>query len=89
EILFRADPPSDLARRGGGDFKSLLGKLPATKLIATHDLELAVELCTRVIVLDRGVVVADGPTHQLLDDEALMLAHGLERPHILRHIHPH
>ena len=43
----------------------------------------------RVIVLDRGRVVADGPTRQVLNDEPLMLAHGLERPHILRHSHPH
>lgn len=89
EILVLDEPTSDLDPRGRREFKTLLQQLPATKLIATHDLELAVELCTRVIVLDRGVVVADGPTHQLLDDEALMLAHGLERPHILRHIHPH
>jgi len=42
-----------------------------------------------VIVLDRGGVVAQGPTAELLADEELMLAHGLERPHILRHRHPH
>jgi hypothetical protein len=42
-----------------------------------------------VIVLDRGSVVAQGPTETLLSDETLMLAHGLEKPHILRHVHPH
>ena len=31
----------------------------------------------------------DGAIIKLLDDERLMLAHGLECPHILRHIHPH
>jgi hypothetical protein len=36
-----------------------------------------------------GAVVAAGPTVQLLSDEALMLRHSLERPHILRHLHPH
>jgi hypothetical protein len=40
-------------------------------------------------VLDAGRIVADGPTAQLLNDEDLMLDHGLERPHILRHQHPH
>jgi hypothetical protein len=40
-------------------------------------------------VLDGGAVVADGPVTDLLDNEELMLAHGLERPHILRHRHPH
>jgi hypothetical protein len=40
-------------------------------------------------VLDRGEMIADGRTVELLNDEALMFAHGLECPHILRHIHPH
>jgi len=50
---------------------------------------LVVEVCSRVIVLDGGRIVADGPTRDILNDEALMLAHALERPHILRHSHPH
>jgi energy-coupling factor transporter ATP-binding protein EcfA2 len=88
-ILILDEPTSDLDPRGRREFKALLRQIPATKLIATHDLELAVELCPRAIVLNHGEIVADGPTMELLNDEALMLAHGLERPHILRHIHPH
>ena len=88
-ILVLDEPTSDLDPRGRREFKALLRQIPATKLIATHDLELVVELCSRVIVLDRGEVVADGRTHELLGDEPLMLAHGLERPHILGHVHPH
>ena len=88
-ILILDEPTSDLDPRGRREFKALLRQIPATKLIATHDLELAVELCSRAIVLDRGEIVADGATVKLLNDEGLMLAHGLECPHILRHIHPH
>jgi cobalt/nickel transport system ATP-binding protein len=88
-VLVLDEPTSDLDPRGRREFKALLRRIPATKLIATHDLELVVELCSRAIVLDGGQIVAEGPVHQLLDDEALMLAHGLERPHILRHVHPH
>ncbi len=88
-ILILDEPTSDLDPRGRREFKALLRQIPATKLIATHDLELAVELCARTVVLDRGEIVADGATKELLNDEALMLAHGLERPHILRHTHPH
>ena len=88
-ILILDEPTSDLDPRGRREFKALLRQIPATKLIATHDLELAVELCARAIVLDRGKIVAEGATSELLNDEALMLTHGLERPHILRHIHPH
>jgi hypothetical protein len=40
-------------------------------------------------VLDAGRVVAEGPTVELLSNEALMLSHHLETPHILRHLHPH
>jgi energy-coupling factor transporter ATP-binding protein EcfA2 len=88
-VLVLDEPTSDLDPRGRREFKTLLQGIAATKLIATHDLEWVVELCSRVIVLDGGVVVADGPTTEILNDEPLMLAHGLERPHILRHHHPH
>jgi len=88
-VLVLDEPTSDLDPRGRREFKALLKTIPATKLIATHDLELAVELCSRAIVLDRGQIVADGATVAVLNDEELMLAHGLEKPHILRHIHPH
>jgi cobalt/nickel transport system ATP-binding protein len=83
------EPTSDLDPRGRRELMALLSRLPVTQLIATHDLEFVVEICPRTIVLDGGRIVADGPTRRLLDDEPLMLAHGLERPHILRHSHPH
>jgi cobalt/nickel transport system ATP-binding protein len=89
DILVLDEPTSDLDPRGRREFKALLRQIPATKLIATHDLELVVELCSRAVVLDRGLVVAAGPARELLNDEPLMLAHGLERPHLLRHSHPH
>ena len=53
-ILVLDEPTSDLDPRGRREFKALLREIPATKLIATHDLELAVELCARAVVLDRG-----------------------------------
>ena len=88
-VLVLDEPTSDLDPRGRREFKAMLRQLPATKLIATHDLELAVELCARTIILDHGQIIADGRTVELLADEQLMLAHGLERPHILHHRHPH
>jgi cobalt/nickel transport system ATP-binding protein len=88
-LLALDEPTSDLDPRGRRELKTLLGALPVTQIIATHDLELVVEICPRVILLDQGAVVAQGPTVEVLNDEALMLAHGLERPHVLRHRHPH
>jgi energy-coupling factor transporter ATP-binding protein EcfA2 len=88
-LLVLDEPTSDLDPRGRRELIALLSRLPVAQLIATHDLELVVSLCPRSIVLDGGRIVADGPTLELLDDESLMLAHGLERPHVLRHRHPH
>ena len=88
-VLALDEPTSDLDPRARRELKSFLQGLPVTQVIATHDLELVVELCPRAILLDAGAVVADGKTHELLNDEGLMVAHGLDRPHILRHSHPH
>ena len=89
EVLALDEPTSDLDPRAKRGLKALLRAIPATRIIATHDLELVVELCPRTIVLDEGRVIADGATVDLLSDEPFMLAHGLERPHILQHRHPH
>ncbi|MEW6364886.1 MAG: ABC transporter ATP-binding protein [Acidobacteriota bacterium] len=89
DILVMDEPSTHLDPRGRRRVIELLKSFEHTKIIATHDLELVVEVCPRVIVLDGGRAVAEGATSEILDDEPLMLAHGLERPHILRHQHPH
>ncbi len=88
-ILVLDEPTTSLDPKGRRELKELLRGISITKLIATHDLELVVELCTRAIVLDGGAIAAEGPTVELLSNEELMLRHNLERPHILRHLHPH
>jgi cobalt/nickel transport system ATP-binding protein len=88
-LLVLDEPTSDLDPRGRREFKKLLQSLPGAKIIATHDLELVVDLCLRAIILDAGELVAEGPTRALLSDEYLMLKHGLEKPHSLTHRHPH
>ncbi|MBN2164546.1 MAG: ABC transporter ATP-binding protein [Pontiellaceae bacterium] len=89
EVLVMDEPSANLDPRARRRLIELLRSFGHTRIIATHDLELAVEVCSRVIVLDEGRVVADGPMVGILNDEALMEEHGLERPHILRHMHPH
>lgn len=89
DVLVMDEPSANLDPRSRRGLIELLRSFEHTRIIASHDLELVVEVCTRVIVLDGGRVVADGPVREILNDEALMLAHGLERPHILRHSHPH
>lgn len=89
KVLALDEPTSNLDPRGKRKLHEILKALPVTKFIATHDLEMVVELCARTIVLDGGLIVAEGPTPELLGNEELMLKHGLEKPHILRHRHPH
>lgn len=88
-ILVLDEPTASLDPRGRREIKQLLRNIPITKLIATHDLEMVVELCSRVLVLDGGEIVAQGPAIELLSNEELMLKHNLEKPHILQHQHPH
>ncbi|MEI8121194.1 MAG: ABC transporter ATP-binding protein [bacterium] len=89
DVLVMDEPSSNLDPRGRRRLMELLRSFEHTRIIATHDLELVVELCPRVIVLDAGRVMADGPAREILGDEVLMLRHGLEKPHSLRHHHPH
>jgi energy-coupling factor transporter ATP-binding protein EcfA2 len=79
-VLVLDEPTANLDPRGRRRFIQLIRGLECTKLIASHDLEMALELCRRSILLDGGRVVADGPTQQMFGDAALMEAHGLEQP---------
>ena len=79
-VLALDEPTANLDPRARRRFIELLGGLPGVKLIATHDLEMVLALCPRTVLLDRGRVVADGPSRALLDDADLLEKHGLERP---------
>ncbi len=80
EILVLDEPSSNLDPAGRRELADVLRSLDITMLMVTHDLPYALELCPRAVVLDRGVVVADGGTQALLCDEDLMRAHRLELP---------
>ncbi len=79
EILVLDEPSAGLDPRARRSLINLLRELPQTMLVSTHDLRLVHELFPRTIVMDDGRIVADGPTEQLLNDEALLNAHGLEK----------
>ncbi len=83
-VLVLDEPTANLDPRGRRRFLGLIAGLPATKLIATHDLEMVVELCQTHRLLDAGRVVASGPTRSILADVRLLEAHGLEQPLSLR-----
>jgi cobalt/nickel transport system ATP-binding protein len=77
EILVFDEPTAGLDPRARRRLIELLVELPQTMLIATHDLALARQITPRAVVLDSGRVVADSPSAELLDDQDLMLQHGL------------
>jgi len=78
EILALDEPTAGLDPRTRRRLIGLLQELPQTMLCATHDMRLVAEVFPRTIILDGGRMVADGPTDQLLADEQLLEAHGLE-----------
>ncbi len=77
EILVIDEPTSNLDPRGKWALIDLLQRLPVTKIIASHDLELVRALCQRTVILDHGQIVADGPTERILADISLLRTHGL------------
>jgi cobalt/nickel transport system ATP-binding protein len=79
EILVLDEPSAGLDPRARRTLINQLRELPQTMLVSTHDLRLVHELFPRTIIMDDGRIVADGPTAQLLNDEALLNAHGLEK----------
>jgi cobalt/nickel transport system ATP-binding protein len=83
-VLLLDEPSAFLDPRGRRDLIDLIRRLPGTKLIATHDLDLALDVCSRALVLDSGRLAADGPVAELLANAELMDRHGLEVPHRLR-----
>ncbi len=54
--------------------------LNQTKLITSHDLDMILDTCARVILLSGGEIAADGPAETILHDRALLEAHRMELP---------
>ncbi len=80
QILVLDEPSAGLDPRARRTLINLLRELPITMLVSTHDMRLVQELFPRTIVMDEGMIVADGRTKNILEDEALLTAHGLEKP---------
>ncbi len=76
-ILALDEPTSNLDPRGRRELIALLQALTCTQIIATHDFDLVRHLCTRVILLDAGRIIADADPQSLLDDPALLEVHGM------------
>jgi energy-coupling factor transporter ATP-binding protein EcfA2 len=79
-VLVFDEPTAGLDPRGRRELMGVMASRPETLLVSTHDLAMVAEALPRSVILDEGSVVADGPSADLLEDEALLEAHGLEKP---------
>jgi cobalt/nickel transport system ATP-binding protein len=83
-ILGMDEPTSNLDPRNRRHLIEVVKGLEATLIIATHDLELVLDVCSRTVLMDQGKIWADGETRTMLSNASLMEAHGLEVPLSLR-----
>ncbi len=85
-VLLLDEPSSFLDPRARRRLVEKLNGLPQTMLMTTHDLDMALDLCHRVILLQGGKICADGDAKQILSDADLLESCGLELPLSLRHL---
>jgi cobalt/nickel transport system ATP-binding protein len=87
DILVMDEPASNLDPKSRRHLINLLKKFEHTKIIASHDLDLILDVCERCIVVKDGRVMADGPVEKLLSDRELLETNNLELPLSLQKIY--
>jgi cobalt/nickel transport system ATP-binding protein len=84
EVLLLDEPSMFLDPRSRRELMTLLTDLPGTQIVAAHDLDMILHCCQRVLLLERGRLMADGRVREVLGDSELLERHGLEVPYRLR-----
>ncbi len=79
-ILVMDEPSSGLDPAARRRLIKLLAGFDHTKIVATHDLDLVLELCSRVLVMHRGVIEADGTPEDIFSHTELLERCQLEPP---------
>ncbi|HYH01593.1 MAG TPA: energy-coupling factor ABC transporter ATP-binding protein, partial [Bacillota bacterium] len=80
DILVLDEPSAALDPMARRRLINLLDTFRHTKIIASHDLDLVLDLCERTIIVAGGEIIADGPTRELFQNEALLVRAHLEKP---------
>ena len=80
DILIMDEPTLALDPKARRRVINLLNSFEHTKIITSHDLDLVLETCQRVIVVKNGKITADGATNEILTNSELLDSCGLELP---------
>ena len=84
EMILMDEPSTALDPVNRRTVINTINRLPQTKLIASHDLDMILDTCQRVILLSHGAIVADGDAETILRDKALLEANRMELPFCLQ-----
>ena len=87
EMILMDEPSTALDPVNRRTVINTINRLPQTKLIASHDLDMILDTCQRVILLSHGTIVADGDAETILRDKALLEANRMELPFCLQGRH--
>jgi len=80
DILVMDEPAASLDPKSRRNLINLLKSFAHSKIIASHDLDLILDVCERCIVIGNGMVVADGPAEEILSNRKLLEENNLELP---------
>lgn len=80
QLVLYDEPSANLDMRSRRRLIQFLQASPQTMIISSHDLEMILEVCDRVLLLNQGQIIADGNPDDVMGDQQLMEAHGLEKP---------
>jgi cobalt/nickel transport system ATP-binding protein len=80
QVLVLDEPSAGLDPAARRRLMALLRGLPQTRIIATHDLDLALDVCTRVLVMHEGRIEADGAPAEVFRNTPLLQRCHLEPP---------
>lgn len=79
-VLLMDEPTTALDPRNRRKVIQTIRALPQTILIASHDLDMILDTCGRVILLSQGRIAADGPADVILRDRELLEKNRMELP---------
>jgi cobalt/nickel transport system ATP-binding protein len=80
DILVMDEPAASLDPKSRRDVIRLLNTFTHSKIVASHDLDLILDVCKRCLVIRDGAIVADGPAQDILSDAGLLAENNLELP---------